>query len=399
MIADNYREYMHGLVERAVREIGPRESCSEAEKRLARMMAEEFEPACDRVALEPFRCHPAAFLGFFPIIVLLYLFSAIFYWLYPPVSAALMFAAIIIFVFQFVRYKELLDRFYPEKQGENILGVINPRGEVKKRVIVSGHIDSAYEFNLWLYFKNAAIPMMIVTVLGFVYLFGISIAKTVAMVNIEADADIYIYLGIAAVALYPLVGTFFFFHTYVPVPGAMDDMAGVAVAAGLGRCLKDSKDSGDFFPEHTEVVLVGMACEEAGLRGARQFVKKHRGEFRKTPTFGIFLDGVYDEHYLTVIHREICPGAKHDPWLVKQAQEAAAERKWRIKRATIPLGASDAAEFSNAGIPSVTLLCQDTTKLVPNYHTRHDTIEHVRPESLAVTLQLVIDMIQRIDKK
>ena len=41
----------------------------------------------------------------------------------------------------------------------------------------------------------------------------------------------------------------------------------------------------------------------------------------------------------------------------------------------------------------------DNSKLVFNYHTRFDTIEHIRPESLAVSLQLVIDMLEKIDRK
>lgn len=44
------------------------------------------------------------------------------------------------------------------------------------------------------------------------------------------------------------------------------------------------------------------------------------------------------------------------------------------------------------------LACQDATRLVPNYHTRLDTIEHVRPQSLSVMLQLVLDMIEEIDR-
>jgi aminopeptidase-like protein len=35
--------------------------------------------------------------------------------------------------------------------------------------------------------------------------------------------------------------------------------------------------------------------------------------------------------------------------------------------------------------------------LVPNYHTRLDTLERVRPDSLAVMLQVVLDMIEEID--
>ena len=397
MRAEKYVDYMYGLIDRVMREVGPRESCSDSERRLARIMADEWEQVCDNVELETFSCSPTAFLGFLPIIVVLYILSAAFYWIYAPVAAVLMFVALVIFVFQFIRYKEMLDWLFPKRQSQNVIGVIKPRGEVKKRVVVSGHMDSAYEFNIWLFFKNAAIPIMIVTVLAFVYLLVVSVMRSVALYNLTADADLYLWLGVAAVALYPLVGLFAFFHTYTPVPGAMDDMAGVAVAAGLGRCLHDAKKNGEFYPENTEVVLIGMACEEAGLRGARRYVQRHLQELKRTPTFGLFLDGVYDEQFLTVIHREICTGAKHDPALVKMAQDVAANRNWPIIRTVIPLGASDATEFSNAGIPSVCLLCQDTSKLVPNYHTRYDTIEKIKPRSLAVAMQMTLDMLERID--
>ena len=398
MRADRYKNYMFNLIDRVVKDIGPREPCSEQERKLGRFMIDEFKTMCDSTCLESFRCSPTAFLGFFPIIVIMYIVSAAAYWVYPPAAMAVMFAALVIFVLQFVRYKEFLDRFYPQREGQNAIGVIKPRGKVTKRIVVSGHLDTAYEFNLWLFFKNAAIPVMIVSILAFVFLLVISIVKTVVWTQGGGADPVFTYLGIAAVALYPLVGMFLFFHTYVSVPGAMDNMAGCAVAAGLGKYLADAKGNGEFFPEHTEVVLIGMSCEEAGLRGTRRYVKKHLQELKQTKTYGVFVDGVYDEKFLSVVHREICTGARHDPVLVKMAQDAAAARKWPILRTAIPLGASDATEFSNAGISATCLVCQDTSRLVPNYHTRYDTIEHIRPESLAVTLQLVIDMLERIDK-
>jgi len=79
------------------------------------------------------------------------------------------------------------------------------------------------------------------------------------------------------------------------------------------------------------------------------------------------------------------------------AREIAVSRKWPVKSRIAPVGASDASAFSLAGIPSVCLMCMDISRLVPHYHTRFDTIENVRPESLAVSLQLVLDMLEKID--
>jgi aminopeptidase-like protein len=36
--------------------------------------------------------------------------------------------------------------------------------------------------------------------------------------------------------------------------------------------------------------------------------------------------------------------------------------------------------------------------LLPNYHTRNDVCEQVHPQSLSVSLQMAIDLIERIDR-
>jgi len=393
-VAKRYADYMHGLVERVVSEIGPRESCGEAEKELGRLLVKEWEPLCDDVTTESFLCHPRAFLGFLPVYALLYLAAVGCYWLFPLLSFLLAGLAFATYVLELMLYWEFTDRFFPREQGENIVGVIRPRGEVKRRVIVSAHTDSAYEFTLWYFLKNASAPLIVIGVLASLFLCIAAGAKTLA----GGDATTFMAAGVIAAALYPVVGLSLFWHTYTPVPGAMDDMAGVAVVAGLARYLKDSRQGDDFFPEGTEVVLIGMGAEEAGLRGAKRYVQAHKEELDSIPSYGLFVDGVYDEQYLSVVHRELFIGAKHSPELVEMAKQAAAQQGRDIKVVMVPVGATDAAAFTLGGVPSTCILCQDTSRLVPHYHTRLDTAEKVRPESLSVTLQLVIDMLQRIDE-
>jgi putative aminopeptidase FrvX len=144
-------------------------------------------------------------------------------------------------------------------------------------------------------------------------------------------------------------------------------------------------------------VLLGLSSEEAGLRGAKRYAAAHRGEQKGLPTSAIFLDGIYDETYLTVFSKEVWPGARMDPGLVDLARQAAEDNGFKIKVGVLPLGATDATAFALAGIPSVSMCLWDNTRLVPHYHTRHDTIEHIRPQSLAVALQTVIEMLRRID--
>jgi hypothetical protein len=399
MVAEKYTNYMYNFIKKVVDEVGPRVPCSEEEKKAGRMLAAELKPVCDRVDVEKFKCSPYAFLGFLPAAVLLYLIALPLYWYYPPAAMAVSVIGSCMLFFEFVRYKEFLDFLFPKREGENVLGIIKPKGEIKQRVIVGGHLDSAYEFNLWYILKNAAIPVMIVGILAVVLMLGGSIAKTVAFYMGSTGAPAFRIIGIICVALSPFVSLFIVFHSYKAVPGAMDDMSGVAVTAALGKYLADAKKDGSFFPKNTEVVLYGVSSEEAGLRGSKRYVAKHLKEMKKTPTYAIMVDGVCDENYLTVIEREVCTGAKCSPELVKIALDAAAARNMKMLKKMVPLGASDASAFAAAGIPATCLLCQNVDKLVFNYHTRHDIIDHIRPESLTYTLQIVIDMLEKIDKK
>jgi hypothetical protein len=397
MQADNYQDYMYNLVQRVIDEIGPRPACSEAERKLGRLLVEEWKPVCDRVDTESFTCRPGAFLGVIRLSVVLWLASIVLYWFYPFaafVAAALSLGALVL---ELVRYREFIDFLFLPEKGENIVGTIHPRGEAKNRVIVSAHQDSAYEFRIWRLFGNAALQLQRLATLGVLIAIAGSLAKTIAYLGGSEDSTTFTIVGGVMAAFGPVVAPFLFFLSDKAVPGAMDDMTGIAILAGTGRCLHESRISGGFYPENTEVVLLATSSEEAGLRGAKRYVKKHLAELKKTPTYAIFVESTADERHLTVATGEVSTGAKHDPGLVEMAQRVAASHGWPIKSKPIPLGASDASAFSKKGVKSICLFSQDSTRLVPNYHTREDTPEHVRPEALSVSLQLVIDMIQRID--
>lgn len=390
--ATEYQDDMYRFIESALADIGPRESCGENERRLGRRLAERWQAAGHEVRTERFTCHPKAFLGFIPFAALLYLAATIAYWVWPLLCVLLAAASALLTIFELVRYREFIDPLFPSAEGENVIGIIRPRGALQRRVIVSAHQDSAYEFNLWFFLKAASVPIMLI---GFFAVFVPLLGGLAKVLSATPDSHAFAVVGYVCMGLYPFVGLNLFFHTYSVVPGAMDDLAGTSVLAGVAQALTPT--DGEALLAHTEVRLIAMSSEEAGLRGAKRYVDAHRRELSEVPTYGLFVDGVYDERFLTVLNREIFTGARHDPRLVRMAREAAERRGWRIHEHTLLLGATDATPFALAGMPSVALLCQDATRLVPNYHTRLDTLEHVRPASLGVMLQVVLDMIQRID--
>jgi Zn-dependent M28 family amino/carboxypeptidase len=169
------------------------------------------------------------------------------------------------------------------------------------------------------------------------------------------------------------------------------------VLAGLGRYFKEARVTEGFYPETTEVVLLALSSEEAGLRGAKRFAASHKGD--ALPACGIFLDGIYDEDFFTVFEKELWPGAVMDPEMVTIAKDAAKEMGVKLEVGNLPLGATDASAFALAGIPAASLCLSETKRLVPHYHTRLDTIDNIKPHSLAVALQATIEMLRIIDEK
>jgi hypothetical protein len=128
-------------------------------------------------------------------------------------------------------------------------------------------------------------------------------------------------------------------------------------------------------------------------------VNSHLQELRSTPTYVLELNAIRDEGLLTVVKRSVFDGSEFDPELVNMAQEVAASHNWPISAVSCfaPGGGGDACLFDRSGIRATGLACLEFSTMDPCHHTRNDTPEHVRPESLSVMLQLVIDMIQRID--
>jgi hypothetical protein len=389
---ERYRDFMYSFLDSSLRDIGARESCSANERRLGQRLVQTWTELGLAVRAEPFDCHPKAFLGFIPFVVLLDLAAVVTYWMAPLLCVLLAGAAFIATFFEVVRYRELVDPLFPRERGENVVGIMSPREEARRLVVICAHQDSAYEVTLWFLLKNAAIPIMLLGFAAAPVTMLAGLAKLLA--GAGEDAPFYDGLGYLCMALYPFAAMNFFFHAYMAVPGAMDDLAGISILVGLAKALSEESGGG---LRHTEVVLLASSSEEAGLRGAKRYVERHGNELRALPSHGIFVDSVYDERLVTILTSELFTSVRHDPRLIALAKDAATKRGIQTRETALLLGATDASAFGGAGLSSVCLIAQDTTRLVPNYHTRLDVIDYVRPEALAVIMQLVLDMLERID--
>ncbi len=388
---------MRPFVARIVDEIGPRPAGSDAERGLGSLLETEWAGFCDQVDVHAFDFHPRAFLGWIPWMVAVYLVALASYWFFPPLAFLLSAMAVLVIYVQGIRFRELLDRLFPAARGHNVIGVLKPRAAIKRRAVLVAHQDSAYEFTLWYRFRKLSPALMVVFGLAFAWMAFAGLAASLGWVLGGTGHVAFTVMGIVGAALYPIVGLFVFFTAWQPVPGALDNASGIAVIDALGRALARGGPEGQRMLDSTEVVLLAASSEEAGLRGSRRFVGRHRARLERTPTYVLNLDGIGQAEHLSIITRELWTGARHDRDLVELALAAGQQHGLAPKQVKLLMGGTDAAPFSLAAIPALTIICQDSSQLIPNYHTRHDTIDHVEQAALGAAFTLSLATRGRLD--
>lgn len=378
---------------------------SEAVRKAGLRVKEEFEKYCDpgTVKVERFDIHPWSFLKYIPGLVVLY-FACVALLCFMPslawVSLAGLALGLFIFYGQFVRYWHLLDPFFPRKDAYNVYGSIEPSGEVKQQVVVSAHHDAAYVFHLLDKMPKYYAPLINGGILFLVLGFLVSLAATVLyLFNILLPQWVAVVLLAGGVFVLPLA----FFTSGQVVPGAGDNMIAVAIASEIGALFGNIKKTGGNALKHTRLIIASFDAEEAGLRGARAFIKQHRGELTGTKTYVLNLDTLYKLKSLSFLDNDLNSTVKLSHQLAQDCADIAKGMGYpsTISAMSFGGGSTDAAAFGEAGIEA-TNICAMTFDVKDYdqgwvYHTRNDLSKHIEPEAVKAALKVVREYILKKD--
>jgi len=406
---------MHAFIEDICNEIGPRESGKKEEKLAGNKIEEEMKNFCDETHQEEYISSPTAFLGFVRYGASLFIISIILYWLsfsvdngwlllgpefsiiFSVISLSLTGFAIFYFIAEVMRYYEVVDFLFPKKKSKNVIGVINPKEEIRQTIIFSGHHDSAYEFNTFYYLKTFGAVIIFLGYFGVLLFFIVNLLKFMFFfTNIDLN-QLFLVFGIIFLCFIPIAVFYLFFHSYKPVPGAFDNLSAVSIVLGIGKYLSENRN-GAVFPNHTRVLLVSFAGEEAGLRGAKRYVKKHIKELHKN-TVVLNMDGIANKDNILITKNESLIGAKHDKTINEKLLKIANDLNIKAKLGAIPFGATDAAAFSLKKIRATNISAFKFGFHLPYfYHTRFDTPDVVEKESLGQVMQICLEFLKDFDK-
>lgn len=381
---------------------GPRPVGSEAEKNAQLDMLSELETSCDSVAREEFKCSDKAFMSWVPIGAVLLIISAAMFTLGLPIVSLALSAITLFFVLaEFIFYKPVLDIFFPKKTSGNVIGVRKATGETQKRIIFSGHTDSAYE---WTYTYHGGHNAVLAIILTAVLAILVGIGGSIYAIVTGADSIVWtsdnLAMKILAVVTYVtvpvLVAALFFTNYKRPVLGANDNLSGCFVSAAVMKFLA----ANDIRFENTEVVAALVGGEEAGLRGSKAFMKAHAAEYKDekdVQTIFISLDTLREHEFMAIYDKDMTGTVKNDKKVAALLQNSAKVIGYDVPVKAIELGATDAAAASQAGIPAAAFTAMDPSP-ARYYHTRLDTEENLDPKTLEISLKLALETLFDFDE-
>jgi aminopeptidase YwaD len=388
---------------RIIEEFGPRLCGTDSCKKSAYRIKGEMERYCDSSGIEEFDVRPKAFLGFLKASVILYLASSLLLFFGYLIPAALGYTlAVVMTITQFVFYLELFDPFYKKKKGCNVYGVIEPEGEVKQQILISGHHDSAHIFNFFTRFRRL---YRIRIILGFL---PVDLAFILAWCwvimhygfgFVPVFADIFRYGSLIAIIF---TGQLYFFISSKGSPGAGDNLIASAIALKTAEVFSKKKNRGKAQLKNTRLVLLSFDGEEAGLRGARAYAKKHKEELISIPTYNLNLDSIYDVSEIKFLRSDINGFVKLSRGMAKECAEITASLGYTSKpyRMEFGAGATDAAELAKIGVEATTLIAMtiDLNNESFCYHTGLDTVDKIQPEAVEAVLKIVHAYVTGKDK-
>ena len=385
-------------IKKICKDVGPRPAGSEQEHEAQNLMAAELDGACDKVEIEPFDVHPGAFLGWILTDGIMMIAAIVlFFFGMSAIALALCALSLIFAIVEFLLYKKLLDPFFPKKTSHNVVAVRKPKGEVRRRIIFSGHADSANEWRFTYYGgSKLLVPIIGLSFVGILLGLVLGIwAVAAGHAFSAADSGALNVMRYVFLAWIPILFTALFFENKKrPVMGANDDLTGCFISMAVVKYMQQH----DIRFENTEVWVVLTGSEEAGLRGAKAFCKAHKNELSDVETVFVGLDTIRDYDFAAVYSRDLTGTVKNDAGACALVKEAAKQTGLDLPYKSVFFGATDAAAVTQAGMKAVSVAAMDPAP-AKYYHTRLDTADNLDIKTVEAVLGVALETAFLFDEK
>lgn len=396
--SDEQADYMMREITDVIKTCGKRLPGSEGEKAAVDRMAKTLEEYCDEVKVEPFDVHPKAFFNWIRIMVTMVLLGFVLYFFIPLAALILVVLAVLLMIFQFILYHEVVDFLYPKKTSHNITAVKHPKGEVKRRILFNGHPDVAHEWTTSYHINgDAFVAHFVICMIGIIFFTGICVAAMVMQggIKVSVSSGLPKILGLVCIAFLPFwIAMYRMWNTGVIVDGANDNLTGCYMGIAVLKALHDE----GIELENTEVGVLISGSEEAGIRGARAWAKLHgeRGDYKDVETLIYAYDTLREGKFLCVNKADLNNTVKADKHACELFYNAAQSIGVTCSYGSVPLGATDSAAFNKGGYQATGITALDH-KLRNYYHTRLDSYDNMDKQTLSDCYKVTVKTLEDFD--
>ncbi len=373
------------FIQDIIARFGGRYPGSQAEKDAQAYTADHLRAYCDRVAVEEFQSPLESHFQSMKIFVTVYFLVVVLLKFNVYAAGILGIVNSILFLGHFVSYRHWLDFLYKKKPSWNVIGDIEPVGEVRDTLIIAGHIDSVREFQWWYRFKQRGIEMTLFGGLALTFL-GIY-----GLLSIFISANWWGYGWWLFVAMAPLQLIWYNFFGDRVVDGAIDNLTGVALSVEMARVFSARK------LQHTRLRVISFGAEEACLRGSNAYARRHKQQLLDEKAFLFNLDSIKDPEHLTICTSEISTFVYYQKEHIALVEAAFEQAEVPVLKLPITVGASDGSAFHMNGLPAITVIGLNSKRLDPTYHTRLDVAENINPQALESMKKVLVQFIENWD--
>ena len=357
-------------------------------------IAESMKDCVDEIRTQQFEMHPHAFLGSVPLEAFLCLAACGFFlvgvysgrsWAYM-VSLVLMITAMVALIAEYALYRQVTDKFYPRRTGQNLYMVRKAKNAPRRRLILCGHVDAAFEMPVLKYLPT----VMIYICIGSGVLFWIInfLFCNLALVGFLPDTVLKVFAIIEIVlsALYAPLLLLVDWRTVVD--GANDNLTGCFLSMSI---LKEMADNDQRFDD-TEICCLITDGEEAGLRGAYAFASENVEEMMKLNTMVIAVDTIHSEEELRIFSRGINYTESNSEEACNLLYFAGMKNGLDLPTAEFYPGACDSEAFSVIGVKAAAI-CGVAFTPQDYYHNVKDTYTNLNPECISTVRNILRDAV------
>lgn len=429
-----YGDEAYEMVEYAAREIGPRLPGSNNEKKYHDYMSDKLKELGLNPVTESFVFAPHASIGGLPyagwagiIGCVLTVLATILASLSAYAGLAMHFVCTMYMICTWIwlvvsvfKYHTCFDWCFKHKVSHNTYAELLPEdGKYDYTIFLSGHTDTSWTLKLSVsQNKLGFVGVVLRLALGAIAVAAVTIVSVVMlilimMLNYGTDTLSYdtlvntakAYYVIKQMVLYssPIVIICAFLLTMynekteaIASPGAMDNATGVSIAYQVVKYYKENPDK---MPKNCRIINCNIGAEESGLRGSIAFTRKHKNDGMLDNAYHINIDSVADKDHFEVIHGDswLCPHFDKDleRMFKESMREAGIKNPGDIAN---PVGGCDSTPFQKSGVKSITFAAQNPV-MSHYYHTYNDVPERFSAETVGLGLDVVLRVIDKIDRE